>query len=186
MDAGIRHSWTQKLTHRLLAVAMTGVASGCTVVTPYQLWQVRADYNTERRWATQIEVREHLPPKPAAVRTMTWGYNVGPSPSPATASMIPVDAPVEPLVPAPTGVRPGGPSQDLLDRSEPPALPPTPSRSSRSGSRTPPRDPRSMPTDEPTDQGPTALWPERIRPIGYAAPAGKAPDDPPAAWLFAR
>ncbi len=161
---------------------------GCSLMTPYQLWQFRADYNSERRWAAQIEVQEHLPPYPVTVRRMLWGYNVGPSPAQSGAWMIPADAPVDPLVPIPSGVRPGGPSKDLLEQAQPPDLPPSP-RGTRSGNRNSNREQPEKPDLDPNADGPMAVWPDRIRPIGYQSTEGPVTQPstlPKSAWLFSR
>jgi hypothetical protein len=66
-----------------LPVAVTfSLVSGCVVYTPFEVCRYWADWNTERHVNAQCESFDHLPPKPARVRLMRWGYNVGPTPNP--------------------------------------------------------------------------------------------------------
>lgn len=169
----------------LLIVGSVLTLPGCAVYTPYQVFRFTGDYNTERRISVQGEVFEHLPSRPVRVRLNQWAYNVGPQTS--TSSMpIPANAPVAPAPAIPPTLPPapdptldldsGPPDPDLLDESQPPAIP------------QPPYPRTDMRTEQPGGgrTGPSARADGSIRGASYAAPSPlpKPVPAPDGAWLF--
>lgn len=174
------------VSYLAILCCVMGSSSGCAFYTPYQVFRITPDYNTERRLSLQAEVFDHLPPRPLRVRMDKWAYNVGPQPTTATIP-IPGDAPVAPppvpvIGPGPALVPSMSPEQvpgndDLLDDAKPPALPPAP-----------PQPRIDLQSDQPNSGrlGPSARANGAVRGASYEVPRTTTPTKPaPAgAWLF--
>lgn len=166
-----------------LASAMLLGISGCAIYSPFDMKRYGFDWNSERHLNAQVEMFDHLPPKPLRVKLMRWGYNIGPS----------GDCPV----PAPGGWQgrvfsaPGrnGPRAMWNEMPPPQAIPPefptVPQRPMPLIPPAPPADPgdpidESGPQSRPsTHHGPT-LQPANHRSVSANSRAAGSN----AAWMF--